>query len=165
MIVEDFAGVSDAIEQVRSYIFEELNVKEFKLTTRRDEYGIQMKAKANFPILAVRAKDKMRSLSGLIEKMSDGDVQTLRDTGRFVLDGFEITLDDVKLLPKCDSAQFSQYEADFEENVIVLLDITPDEAMVHEGVLRDICNRVQRLRKELKLVPTDDIVIHSRISA
>ena len=163
VIVEDYAGVSDAIVQVRSYIFEELNVKDFKLTTRRDEYGIQMKAKANFPVLAVKAKDKMRSLSGLIEKMSDSDVQQLRDTGKFVLDGYEITLDDVKLLPKCDaSSQFSQYEADFDENVIVLLDITPDEAMVHEGVLRDICNRVQRLRKEFKIVPTDDIVVYYR---
>merc|ERR1712127_1110146 len=65
-----------------------------------------------------------------------------------------------KILPKCDSAEFSQYEADFDENVITLLDMTPDQEMINEGVLRDLCNRVQRLRKEFKLVPTDDICVY-----
>ena len=41
-----------------------------------------------------------------------------------------------------------------------MLDITPDEEMLNEGVLRDIINRIQRLRKEHKIVPTDDITIY-----
>ena len=41
-----------------------------------------------------------------------------------------------------------------------MLDMTPDEEMVNEGVVRDILNRIQRLRKELKIVPTDNIDVY-----
>jgi len=160
IIVEDYEDIGNAIVQVRPYIFEELNVKQLKLTKKREEYGIQMEAKPNFSVLAVKAKDKMKVLGGLISKMSDSQVQELRDNGKFLLDNYELVLEDIKILPKCNSAQFTQYEADFDENVIVLLDITPDEEMLNEGVLRDIINRIQRLRKEFKIVPTDDIVIY-----
>lgn len=122
-----------------------------------------MKAKPNFAVLASKVKDKMKKLGGLIDAMTDGQVQELRNSGKYVLDGTELTLEDIKILPKIDSAQFSQYEADFDENVIVLLDVSPDEEMVNEGVLRDVVNRIQRLRKEFKLVPTDDIVVYYEV--
>lgn len=113
----DEQTVSHAMDKVRSYVFDELNVKELKITTRRDEYGIEMKAKPNFPVLAVKAKDKMKELGPKIEKMSDVDVKQLRQTGTFVIDGFELNTDDIKILPKIDTAKFSQYETDFDENV------------------------------------------------
>ena len=112
------ADVSNSIERVRSYIFEELNVKELKMTTQRSEYGIEMKAKPNFPVLAVKAKDKMKELGPKIEKMTDVDVQKLRDSGVYVIDGYELNTDDIKILPKIDAAKFSQFDTDFDENVI-----------------------------------------------
>ena len=161
VIVEDYEDIGNAMLQVRPYIFEELNVKQLKLTKKKEEYGIEMKAKPNFAVLASKVKEKMKTLGGLIEKLNDLQVQEIRDSGKYVLDNYELVLDDIKILPKI-SAQFSQYEADFDENVIVLLDITPDQEMLDEGVLRDIVNRIQRLRKEFKLVPTDDIVVYYR---
>ena len=159
VIVENCEEIEKAIGQVESYIYEELNIKNLKLTREKSEYGIEMKAKPNFPVLALKAKEKMKSLGGLIEKMSDAQVNELRSSGRFVLDSFVLSLEDVKLLPKIN-AQFSQYETDFDENVCVLLDVAPDQEMEDEGVLRDIVNRVQRLRKEFKIVPEDDIVVY-----
>ena len=44
------------------------------------------------------------------------------------------------------------------------MDITPDQEMLDEGVLRDIVNRIQRLRKEFKIVPTDDIVVYYQVT-
>ncbi len=159
VIVEDYADIVNAINQVRQYIVEELNIKELKLTKEKSEYGIEMKAKPNFPVLALKAKEKMKALGGLIDKMSDAQVSELRSNGTFVLDGFALALEDVKLLPKINP-QFSQYETDFDENVCVLLDVSPDQEMLDEGVLRDIVNRVQRLRKEYKIVPSDDIIVY-----
>jgi isoleucyl-tRNA synthetase len=155
---------SDAISIVKPYIFDELNVKELELTHKRQDYGIEMKAKANFPVLASKAKDKMKVLSAAIEKMSDDDVQKLCDTNSFELNGYKLEFEDVKITPKCDTSRFGQYEADFDGNVIVLLDTTPDEEMVNEGVLRDIGNRIQRLRKDLKIVPTDEIVVYFNVA-
>ena len=158
IIVED----CEDIESVKPYIYEELNIKQLKLTKERSEYGIEIKAKPNFPVLAQKAKDKMKALGASIDKMTDAQVQEFRSNGRFVLDGFVLALEDVKVLPKIN-AQFSQYEADFDENVCVLMDISPDEEMLNEGILRDILNRIQRLRKEYKLVPTDDVVVYFNV--
>lgn len=121
VVVEDYEDIGNSIVKVRPYIFEELNVKELKITKERSEYGIEMKAKPNFPVLAVKAKEKMKTLGAKIEKMSDSEVQQLREKGTFVLDGFELVEEDIKILPKIDAAKFSQYEADFDENVENLL--------------------------------------------
>ncbi|RNA39978.1 isoleucine--tRNA cytoplasmic [Brachionus plicatilis] len=163
VIVENYAGIDSAIKNVESYIYEELNVKKFQLSLDKERYGIEMKAKPNFAVLATKVKDKMKKLSGLIEKMTDSEVQEFRKNGKFVLDGIELNLEDIVILPKLDTAKFSQYEPGFDKNVIELLDISPDEEMVNEGVLRDVVNRVQRLRKEYKLVPTDDIIIYYQV--
>lgn len=163
VFVEDYPTIEDDILHVRPYIFEELNVKQLKLTKQKEEYGIQMKVKPNFKVLALKAKDKMKKLSAEIEKMTDAQVSELREKGKFVLDGYELVVEDVIILPKI-SAKFSQFEADFDENVTILLDVTPDEEMLNEGVLRDVVNRVQRLRKEFKIVPTDELVVYFQVA-
>jgi isoleucyl-tRNA synthetase len=165
VIVEHYdASNGHSLDRVKSYIYEELNVKQLKLTNNRSEFGIEMKAKPNFQVLAIKVKDKMKKLSAAIEKLDDNQVEKLRETGTLLVEDYPLILEDIKILPKCSSSQFSQYEVDFDENVIVLLDVTPDEETKNEGVLRDICNRVQRLRKELKIVPTDDIAIYFNVN-
>lgn len=34
--------------------------------------------------------------------------------------------------------------------VLVLLDVTPDQSMVDEGVAREVINRIQKLRKKVR---------------
>ena len=116
VVVEDYEDIGNAIFQVRPYIFEELNVKQLILTKKREDYGIEMKAKPNFPVLAIKAKNTMKVLGAAIEKMSDLQVQELREKGKFSLENYELVLEDIKILPSI-SSQFSQYEADFDENV------------------------------------------------
>ena len=48
--------------------------------------------------------------------------------------------------------------------VTVLLDVTPDEEMLNEGVLRDIVNRIQRLRKDYKIQPNDNIDVYYQVN-
>lgn len=164
IIIEDYEDITSAILQVRPYIFEELNIKKLNLTHKKQDYGIEMKAAPNFPVLAAKAKDKMKTLSVAIKNMTDVQVQELANTGKFVLDGFELAKEDIQISPKCNSAQFNQYESDFDDNVIVMLDISPDEEMINEGVLREVVNRIQRLRKEFKLVPSDEIVVYYQVT-
>ena len=57
------------------------------------------------------------------------------------------------------TAAASQYEAHSDNDLLVLLDTTPDQAMLDEGVAREIINRVQKLRKKASLVPTDAVSV------
>ena len=36
--------------------------------------------------------------------------------------------------------------------MLILLDITPDQTMVNEGIAREVVNRIQRLRKKVKML-------------
>ena len=42
----------------------------------------------------------------------------------------------------------------------MILDVSPDQSMLDEGVAREVVNRMQKLRKKGKLVPTDLVTVH-----
>lgn len=48
--------------------------------------------------------------------------------------------------------------------MLILLDITPDQSMLDEGVAREIINRIQKLRKKAGLIPSDEIQVYYQIT-
>jgi len=50
-----------------------------------------------------------------------------------------------------------RYVADSQEDVLVLLDTTPDQEMLDEGVAREVVNRIQKLRKSAGLKVDDQV--------
>lgn len=48
--------------------------------------------------------------------------------------------------------------------ILVLLNVSPDQSMLDEGTAREIINRVQKLRKKAHLVPTDSITVYYNIN-
>ena len=89
----------------------------------------------------------------------------------YLADGYTtiegIRLDEGDLVVKRSVAAGSGGSANVETNtdsdVLVLLDceIYPD--LAHEGVAREIINRVQRLRKKAGLQPTDDVRMEYKV--
>jgi len=57
-----------------------------------------------------------------------------------------------------------KYETDSDNDVLVLLDCTPDQAMLDEGVSREVINRIQKLRKKASLVPTDAVTAYYEVN-
>ena len=63
------------------------------------------------------------------------------------------------------SAELSErYEADSQEDILVLLDTTPDQEMLDEGVAREVVNRVQKLRKSAGLKVDDQVVMQYTVT-
>merc|ERR1712079_334408 len=52
-----------------------------------------------------------------------------------------------------------KYEADSSGEILVLLDTTPDQTMLEEGVAREVINRVQKLRKSAGLKVADKVTM------
>ncbi|KAM7308782.1 hypothetical protein ISCGN_012415 [Ixodes scapularis] len=50
------------------------------------------------------------------------------------------------------------------EKLLILLDVSPDQSMMDEGLAREVINRVQKLRKKARLVPTDAVVVYTTVS-
>lgn len=54
-------------------------------------------------------------------------------------------------------------ETNSDNEVLILLDTDLRPELKHEGVARDLINRVQRLRKKAGLVPTDAVCVEYRV--
>ena len=51
-----------------------------------------------------------------------------------------------------DPALSSQYHAHADGELLVLLDVTPSQEMLDEGVAREVINKIQKLRKKVKRI-------------
>lgn len=75
-------------------------------------------------------------------------------------------MNELRLIYQFDESQSSgqNYEAHSDNDVLVLLDMTPNEELMKEGVAREIINRIQKLKKKAKLIPTDPVIIYYTVS-
>ncbi|XP_075704440.1 isoleucine--tRNA ligase, cytoplasmic isoform X2 [Rhinoderma darwinii] len=130
------------IKSLEKYILEELNVRKVTVSTDKNKYGIRLRAEPDHMVLGKRLK------------------------GSIKVEGHELHEEDVRLLYTFDQGAgggSAQFEAHSDEQVLVLLDVTPDQSMVDEGVAREVINRIQKLRKKGNLVPTDEISVYYQV--
>ncbi|XP_014208707.1 isoleucine--tRNA ligase, cytoplasmic [Copidosoma floridanum] len=169
VVIHQDAEVLTELLTLKSYILEELNVKELTVTTDKSKYGVQLRAEPDHKSLGARLKSDFKSVGVAIRELSDEQLQAFVATQRIEVNGHELTEQDLRLMFKFEGPAAEQlakrYEAHSEANVLVLLDITPDESMKDEGLAREVINRVQKLRKKAKLVPLDEAIVYYEITA
>ncbi|XP_043933338.1 isoleucine--tRNA ligase, cytoplasmic isoform X1 [Protopterus annectens] len=150
-----------AIQSLEKYILEELNVRQLTVSTDKDKYGIRLRAEPDHMVLGKRLKGAFKSVMGAIKELTNEQLENFQSTGSIVVEGHELHEEDLRLMYTFDQnhGTASQYEAHSDAQVLVLLDVTPDQSMVDEGVAREVINRIQKLRKKGNLVPTDEITV------
>ncbi|XP_053153865.1 isoleucine--tRNA ligase, cytoplasmic isoform X2 [Hemicordylus capensis] len=158
---------SRALEDIRSfekYILEELNVRQVTLSTDKDKYGIRLRAEPDHMVLGKRLKGAFKSVMAAIKELTSEQLEKFQKTGTVFVEGHELHEDDLRLMYTFDQTVggSAQFEAHSDSQVLVLLDVTPDQSMVDEGVAREVINRIQKLRKKRNLVPTDEITVYYR---
>ncbi|UJR38532.1 hypothetical protein I4U23_031200 [Adineta vaga] len=129
----------------------------------RELYGVEMHAEPNFPTLGKKAGGKVKVITEKIRGMTDADIEKLlsKDATESPLTTIEeipIEHEDVHIVYRV--AKQIQFEATAEQGFVVLLDYTADASLKDDGLVREITSRVQKLRKEAKVKPTDEIVIY-----
>ncbi|KAI1890396.1 hypothetical protein AGOR_G00153290 [Albula goreensis] len=161
VIHQDPEALKD-IQALQKYILEELNVRQLTLSTEKDKYGIRLRAEPDHMVLGKRLKGAFKSVMASIKELKSEQLEVFQKTGSIVVDGHELHEEDLRLMYTFDqsSGTATQYEAHSDAQVLVLLDITPDQSMVDEGVAREVINRIQKLRKKGHLVPSDEITVY-----
>lgn len=165
-ISQDTEVVGD-IKSLESYISEELNVKKVSTTTDKSKYGAHMVAEVDFKALGARLKGDVKKVVAAVKQLTSGQLEEFQETGNMVVEGHTLGEEDLKLVYKFDSANDStpnHYEAHSDKQVLVLMDVSPDQSMLDEGIAREAINRIQKLRKKAGLVPSDDITIYYQAS-
>ncbi|OCT83213.1 isoleucyl-tRNA synthetase 1 S homeolog isoform X1 [Xenopus laevis] len=161
VIHQDSEALAD-IKSLEKYIKEELNVKQVTVSTNKDKYGIRLRAEPDHMVLGKRLKGAFKSVMAAIKELKSNQLEEFQKTGSIVVEGHELHEEDIRLLYTFDqvSGADAHFEAHSDAQVLVLLDVTPDQSMLDEGVAREVINRIQKLRKKGNLVPTDEITIY-----
>ncbi|XP_051931486.1 isoleucine--tRNA ligase, cytoplasmic [Hippocampus zosterae] len=163
VIHQDPEALKD-IQSLQKYILEELNVRQLTISTDKDKYGIRLRAEPDHMVLGKRLKGAFKAITAAIKELSSEQLETFQQKGSIMVDGHELHEEDLRLMytfnQSSDSA--AQYEAHSDSQVLVLLDVSPDQSMVDEGVAREVINRIQKLRKKGHLVPSDEITVYYR---
>jgi len=153
------------ITSLQSYVSEELNVKHVTTSKEKEKYGLKLKADLDFQRLGRRLKQDFKKVQAAIKIVSEEDLKAFQTNGKLTVAGHELDADDVKINYAFGDSTSTKYEPHSDGEVVILLDTTPDQSMLDEGIAREIVNRIQKLRKKAKLVPTEEITIVVEVQA
>jgi isoleucyl-tRNA synthetase len=158
MIPVSDSGFREEVEQVKSLVMNEVNVKEIEFIT--DTAGILIKRiKPNFKSLGPRYGKLMKELSGAIGRMEQEEIATFEKEGFFEItaggEKIRLTLEDVEIV----SEDIPGWLVANDGPITVALDINITEELRQEGVARELINRIQNLRKESGFDVTDRIQV------
>eukprot|EP01083_Nonionella_stella_P219841 787075_1 len=153
MIVHQDAQFLKDVEGLKNYLLSELNVKKVTFSNEMADY-IFLSGEPQYKSLGVKFKRKTGQLSQAIKKLKHAELQQLVDDGELKCCDEILSIDDVKVVWnfRGDEKKWVFKEG---EGAIVLLDRRITKELKDEGTAREICNRIQKLRKLGGLVPAD----------
>lgn len=150
------ADFKSSVEAVEDLIKAEVNVKEIEYV--EDTSGVvNKKAKPNFKTLGRRMGKNMKAANSIISEMSQSDIQKFEKEGCFQIEiegeQYELTLEDIEVV----SEDIPGWLVTNDGPLIVALDTNLTEELRHEGLARELVNRIQNLRKSSNFNVTDRI--------
>lgn len=143
--------VLDKLDSLSAYIKSELNVKNVVLSTQGN---INFIAKPNWQVLGRQLKGDIGKVGTALKALSHDQLAEFQKTGEIVLEGHKLTTNDVQITREF-AGDKNQYEASWNDNVLVILNLEINAELEQEGLARELINRVQRLRKTTGLRPHD----------
>lgn len=145
-----------ALLHVQDLIKSEVNVKELVIVRAEDsEIRLVKKIKPNFKVLGKKVGGKMKELAAAIGRMTQDEIAQMEQAGVFTLCDYALTAEDVEIITE----DMPGWLVANNGVLTIALDIELTEALVEEGVARELVNRIQNLRKSSGLEITDRIEV------
>jgi len=154
------------LEKVRDIILDEVNVKTIEYVN--DESGIvNKKAKPNFKTLGKKFGKEVNKVATLVREMSASQISTLEKNGEYTLDlsgkEIKIQLEDVEILREDIEGWLVASDSDLK--LTIALDTELNDDLKNEGLVRELVNRIQSIRKDSGLEITDRIKLYLSLPA
>jgi isoleucyl-tRNA synthetase/very-short-patch-repair endonuclease len=146
------------VDSVKELILSEINIKELEYVT--DASGLLKKgAKANFKTLGGKMGKDMKDAAAFIGGLSNEQINALEQSGALpiTLNGNTYTLSPEDLI--ISTEDLPGWKVATDDGLTVALDVTMSEALLAEGIARDLVSVIQKLRKEKDFQVTDRIVV------
>ncbi len=150
------ADTNEALLQVAELIKSEVNIKELVIVpAEQSEVQLVKKIKPQFKVLGKKVGGMMKQLAAAIAQMSQEDIAAFETTGTFELCGYSLTAEDVEIITE----DMPGWLVSNNGILTIALDIELTDALIEEGIARELVNRIQNLRKQSGLEITDRITI------
>ena len=104
----------------------------------------------------------MGIVSKEVKSMEQARILAFEKSGEVTLARHTLKLGDIKVIRQLNlpsDLEKKHVDAAGDGDVLVVLDLRPDETLFEAGVAREIANRVQKLRKKAGLEPMDSIEV------
>lgn len=162
IVISENEQALDDIASLENFVLEELNCKSLKRTKQKEDFGVSVRPEPDVVKLGKRLKNDSKKVIAALKNLTLEQAQEcLKNPTGFKIEGYELEEGEIRLRYCFDKgAGDDQYEAHGEGDLLVLLDIRPTESMLEEGLAREVINRIQKLRKKAKLVPTDSVCVY-----
>lgn len=149
-------------KSLQRYIQSELNVQEIIFTSDEALSGVRYKAVADWGVLGKKLRKDLGKVKNGLPALHSDDVKLYVETGKLSVAGIELVEGDLTVLRYIDlpTGTQSQYATHTDNDVVVRLDIQAYPELTAEWLVREMINRVQKLRKKAGLQATDDVEVY-----
>ncbi len=146
------------LQGVENLILSEVNVKTLEYLS--DESGILVKKiKPNFKTLGPRYGKLMKQIANVLAAFEQDQIRELEQNGKLALpigpETIELGLEDVEI----NTEDIPGWSVSTQNKLTVAMDMTLTPELIHEGLARELVNRVQNMRKDLNFEVTDHILL------
>lgn len=148
------------VESLKTYIIEELNIRDLVLTSDEEKYGVEYKAVADWPVLGKKLKGDAKKVKAALPNLTTEEIKAFIEEGKVEVAGIPLQageLNILKGLPESKNSEGQEFRA--EADVLIILDINLYPELQTEGLARELVNRIQRLRKKCGLEQTDEVEV------
>ena len=149
---------TDALLHVADLIKSEVNVKELVIVpAEQSEIRLVKKIKPNFKVLGKKVGAQMKAIAAAIGQMSQDDIAKMEAEGTYHLPDvdYQLIAEDVEIITE----DMPGWLVSNNGILTIALDIELNDALIEEGIARELINRIQNLRKSSGLEITDRIAI------
>ena len=147
---------------LQRYVQSELNVRDVVFTSDEAASGVRYKAVADWAVLGKKLRKDLAKVKTALPDVPSDYVKEYVETGKIVVGGIGLVEGDLQVQRYIElpAGHETQYATHTDNDVVVRLDIKAYSELTSEWLVREMINRVQKLRKKGGLQATDDIDVY-----
>jgi isoleucyl-tRNA synthetase len=155
-VVHRSADVAADVQALRSYIMEEVNVRE--VVTSNDDSLFSLSAVTDDRTLGKRLGQAFKAVKQAVPKLTNEQLRQYQVDGQLEIEGQLLSGDDlrIQLNFRGDTEAF-EAASNAQGDLVVLVDLRVNDTLRDEGIAREVVNRIQKLRKKAQLSLEDKI--------
>jgi isoleucyl-tRNA synthetase len=160
---KDEAFLNDTVNgPLGEYIKDELNVLSLEACEDPLEYST-LRAEPNYAALGKRLGNAMKTVSEAVKALTSEQLEEYEREKQITVCGYELSGDDLRIhrefkVPK--GRDKKELDATNNEDILVVLELSIETELVLDGVAREICAHMSKLRKRADLVPNDSVEVY-----